>query len=429
MLAEHINKLVGKDIYIKTTPETLDWTSHQEAKISLVVEGIAINCPLSKDLQKLRELFQGLQHYIGDNSDILVIGWNIKSFMSYAYGKLGMEFEFAGRLVDLKIAESFCGIRDQKAPETIEDAKTRITKLGNLEHFVNAYREVYYPLATQVLPKMESVPLADQRSRSLVYSSYEIEGSINGRLKTPGALKHSYLPHTMKPEDKENLWPQKHDDVFLYADYKNMEVAVLQWLSGDKVLGEILDSGKDIYSEIWKIITKQDPDEEQRESCKRSLLSIVYGAGSETVAKHLNASERHAELFMEKLEEHLPQAMNWIRNQMDVCGVFTDSFGRKIRLEQGKEHKLQNYAVSSPAAMICLHKLVKLERELTGAKLVFHVHDGYGILVNNKNVVSVAESVKNILESEDELYPGLRLRVACEAGRTLDKLILIRGGT
>ena len=73
--------------------------------------------------------------------------------------------------------------------------------------------------------------------------------------------------------------------------------------------------------------------------------------------------------------------------------------------------------------MICLRKLVKLHEILDNkAKLCFHIHDGYSISCNKKDLKSIFEISRKTLEEDDDLFPNLKLKTSCHFGENLNNL-------
>jgi hypothetical protein len=77
--------------------------------------------------------------------------------------------------------------------------------------------------------------------------------------------------------------------------------------------------------------------------------------------------------------------------------------------------------VQSPAALVCLHKLVRLHEALAtdDGKLAYHVHDGYMVLADKASWIKTTQLAKQVLESAEDMYPGLKLKVSCSIGDTM----------
>jgi hypothetical protein len=73
--------------------------------------------------------------------------------------------------------------------------------------------------------------------------------------------------------------------------------------------------------------------------------------------------------------------------------------------------------------LVLLFNLLEKNKDI--AKLIYSLHDGYGILVEKRSWRKIAILAKQVLEAEDHLYPGLRLRTALQVGEKLSQLRVV----
>ena len=420
---EALDKAVGQNIFITCEPEVLDFTDpRRPGKLMIMVKGMKFEFPLPEDKKECIELLAGLNAAIYQKK-IITLAWNIKGFLSYVRFRTGDYWHVNGPLVDLRIMESFAGELGE-CPKNFKEAHERFTKLTRMdtwEKIGKVYQQIYLPLLTRVVPEMEVLGINDTGARHPVYSCYELEGQLNGRMKCLKAFTYSFNPHSLDDELKARLRPVGYDKRFVLFDYKHMEVAVLQWLSKDPVLGEILDSGNDVYKIIWERITSISCTDAQRAVCKAVFLPVMYGQGPKSVAERLKVYEPTGERLIRNIYRSFPVATSWIQEQQetfDANNFATDYFGRRRRFDN-QQYKIRNFVVQAPASIICLHKLVRLYESLQGnAELVFHIHDGYGIVIHKSNV-KAADTAIDVLQSDESLYPGLKLKTATSRGEFL----------
>lgn len=431
-LAKAIAKIRDQDLYISCEPEILDPTNpERSSKLILHSPGLRVGVPLSTNSKSLSETMGALLVLFEDLKDQgkIIAGWNIKSLYTYAKAILGRSFEFDGTIFDLKAIERFVGIRDGSAPKTLREAKARLTQVIKSPSWDKTrlwYKEVAWPLISDVLSSVESTRLADSEAKKHVSSYYEVEGQVNGRLASQKILKYSYNPHSMSPEEKAVLRPSDYDKQFLYFDYRHMEVSTLQWLSKDPVLEDAINSGEDLYSFIWRRLTTLEPNEKFRDQCKLIFLPVIYGCGSETIARKHGISQNTAEKLVDRIYKTFKVSLDWISSQQferDENNFVTDVFGRRRKMESDL-YKVRNFAVQAPASLICIHKLIVLHRVLKSlnAEVAMHIHDGYVVMADRGQTPLVVEKACEALEKEEALYPGLKLSVACRVGGRLDML-------
>lgn len=431
---EALLEISGENLYI-SIPEVMDFTSIQKPT-KIVIHSLkkTIEIPFTENDLKFKEIIGFLSFSINSAKSILVT-WNLKVLLSYVKGRLGTDLELDGKIFDLKFLESYCG-ENKSSPTSFGEAFQRLSNLGkknNWKDINTIYQKVYLPLIF-TMPMIETIGVAHKAKHSKLYPFYEIDGQINGRMKCSSVFSKSFNPHGLVDDDKENIRPLGFEQKFMCFDFKHMEVSVLQWLSKDEYLGELLITGQDLYSAIWESLTKQACNPVYRQKCKDIFLPVVYGLGAEGLSKKLDWPLDVTKNVIYKLQKIMPQAFDWIKKQQDslIEGVGVDFYGRTRSFDAS--YKVRNFVIQSPASLVCLHKLVEINKALKVteikmrekedrpqiANLVMHIHDGYVLTMKNSNIQRTYEMVKPILEAEDELYPGLRLKTTCGVGEKLN---------
>lgn len=418
--------LMNQDIYVYSEPDVLDWTKENvdvNYKIFFCTQknNVCFNLINKEEIEKLAASFSCIV-----NNDKLLIGYNIKNIISYLVGKTGICMEINKCVYDLSIIQSYFCLSKYK-PNNFKDSLNILkesTSLSHWESFKQLYLKIYNPLIKTVVPKLETNFLIDTVRKNFVSSFYEIEGQVNGRMKCSGVLERCFVPHTMNQSVKQKLRTSNPEDIFVYLDFKHMEVSVLQWLSKDERLKSILESGEDLYESIWEIIAKQKANEKQRSICKSIFLPVVFGQGSYSLSKKLGLEEKISKMLINSLKKAFPTAFSWVNAQSTNSEDYAfDVFGRKRKFEKNDMYKIKNFCVQSPASMICLKKLVTLHDCLENkARLCFHVHDGYCITCDANNINIVTDLAINALQKDEDLFPDLKLSVTCQFGKKLNNL-------
>lgn len=416
-----INKLQNQDIYLCPEPELLDFT--KSGKLHVDSKYSSLEIPFSEKSLHFNEMLGILQLLGGENAIILTWKWH--NVLSYILHRTKSSFKISGKIFDLQFLESYFG-ESNSAPKTFEEAITRLSKLikkNNWNQVYKIYQKVYLPLI-ECIPALENYNLSYKNKKIKVYPNYEIDGQSNGRLRCSNPFRYSYNPHVLTPEDKENLCLPDLDHYFLHFDYKHQEVSVLQWLSQDAFMEEILIQ-KDFYTGVWEILTGASSSKEARQLCKSIFLPVFYGLGAEALSQRTKWPLDSCKKLINKLYKTFPEAIGWMKrqqNSVEETGVAIDYFGRIRAFETS--YKARNFFVQSPASLICLHKLVLLNKVLNKrGSICMHIHDGYVLATHRRNVDEVYQVAKEVLEAQDELYPELRLKVDCKVGKRLDQLV------
>jgi DNA polymerase I-like protein with 3'-5' exonuclease and polymerase domains len=211
---------------------------------------------------------------------------------------------------------------------------------------------------------------------------------------------------------------------------RHCEVTVLQWLSGDERLKELLDSGKDLHEEIYRLVTgDQNITEAKRDKSKLMFLPVMYGCGARTLAEQIHVPEEVARELIRRIHALFPTARKWLQTKHEEAkvGPVKDYFGRPRRYEEHEAYLVQNFVVQGVAATVCLEKLVEIYRALRGRgiSICFTIHDGYGFVVTPDQAVSACKIIKPILESESKLCPGLKLKAQYKYGASLNAMTVL----
>ena len=409
----------GKTVYLHLDPVVWDITDPKSEKnLAVCTEASRFTIPLGDNLPFI---FAALKHSILADGRI-VIGWDLKPLFSWFKKNLKACDLPKFKYFDLKYLESYTGVSLDK-PATFAESQVRVNsvmKQDNWSDIIIMWKNVIRPLAMNVVPSLESNGFLNIERTSRVYPCYEIEAQSNGRMSCSGtAFQWGINVQTMSDDLRAKLRPNSLDDVFVYFDYTNMEVAVLQWLAQDDDLGEILNSGQDPYVAIGQRVIKND-EKNARKVGKKIFLPTIYGLSAAGIVEKLNCRESFGMGIINFLNEQFAKSFRYVEQfQEDAAktGVVRDRFGRR-RYITGSPHLARNFSISSPATAICLERLVALHK-LNVSPLLMSIHDGFVLSASNKNLSEVIVTVRECLQTESTLAPGLKLKVHCNVGRSL----------
>ena len=414
--------------FLKIEPEFLDFSTKTVGKLIIESRG---RVEIELNPQNVKQIAGLLQATIFDKEQVpLLLCYNIKSLFSYFRFYLKKEVIPTTPIVDLHVIESFLNL-NKKCPKNLIEAINRSEAVSKYKRWTTVYRKIHLPLILKVIPSVESTPLLDKTDKSPKYLYYEIEGQVNGRLNCLKKFKKGYLPHNLSMEQKSNLKPRGDGYIFFSADFRHCEVTVLQWLSKDEVLKAIIDSGEDVYAEIFRIITGDECDTvNKRNMSKRMFLPVMYGLGDKGLSKNLSIPETTAREIINRINKKFVTATKWMQKQQDVAkskNVTIDYFGRPRKYQEGESYKARNFAVQAPAAVVCAEKAIALYKELNemDARLCYTVHDGYVMICHMSHKEDMVNIVRNTLEAESAMCPGLQMKVEICYGDSLDQMSVI----
>lgn len=352
----------------------------------------------------------------------ILFTWDIKQLFSYFYFRLKRNhiIDVSSKIIDIKYGEAFLGI-DGKRPDTFEDACSRAKLIARNEVLLKIHKDIHIPLAVKVLPKIETVGVADAEDRMLKYPCYQIEGQQNGRLKCVGG---TLMAHNLKREDRLKLRP-KMDHKFAVFDFKSMEVYVLQWLSKDERLGKIISSGRDIYTTLYSLLYGRKCNKENRQLIKDSFLPIVYGMQADSLSERLKVNLDESKELLKRINGFFSTAMNWVQDQQNKTkesSIVCDYFQRP-RDYTDRFWAVRNAVVQGPASIVCLEKLISLfDKVFNYCEIVANIHDAYVLDIPCNVLYDVVYYATEVLQAPSVFMPGLKLTIDVNVGDDLENI-------
>jgi DNA polymerase I-like protein with 3'-5' exonuclease and polymerase domains len=403
----------GPNIFIKLNPEIVDFTLISPS-FNLVFLTKDSEFTIEINDENFMEVLSLVKTALFENQSLLIIGWNLKNLFTYILSKTNDNLNFESKLLDLKLAEGFIGIKE-RAPSKFLDVVKRLKIIfadSSWTKFKSIYQKIYQPLMMTVIPKIEIEGVFDKEKRQILFPYYEIEGQKGGRLACQLAYQNCFNPHSLSEEEKLNLQPKGNDLSFLYFDYRFFEVCVLAWLSNDEALSGLLLEEDDFYKKLYLKLTGNECDTDAKRSfCKDYLfLPIIYGQSAKTLSDRAKIDIVVADKLIGRVQRMFPKLFDWVENYKIENSVCVDYIGRKRQLTIGEEYKYRNFIVQSPGAIFCLDKLVSLSDSLGHyGGVVASIHDGYVVRCDEKQTEIVKSICLKILETESDLFPGLKL--------------------
>lgn len=425
--ARHLSTILEKNrsVYLKTEPEVPDFTKEASFKIHVFGSNSAVE--FEADAKNLGLIIGMFDSTIFDKEKVdRLYVWNIKSLASYFHFCVQKYLNISTSIVDLKIIENFLGIKKTR-PENLIEAINRAKVVIKSKGWQTIYKPIHLSLALRVLPSIESSPLLNEESKRCEYPYYEIEGQANGRMNCSKKFLKSYLPHNMGPDIRAVLKPRGYNQRFVYSDFRHCEVTVLQWLSKDNTLAQILESGEDLHKRIYELVTgdKCDTDSKRKQS-KKMFLPVMYGCGPTGLATNLSVSESVAQELINRIRKTFPIACEWMKVNQDKAkhGVVYDYFGRPRQFAPNQAYLARDFMIQGVAATICQEKLIVVHRHLENKPtyIAYSVHDGWGLVCPIAAAKDTYIALKEIAESESKLCPGLNMKIEVKFGARLNDM-------
>jgi len=217
-------------------------------------------------------------------------------------------------------------------------------------------------------------------------------------------------------------------NVFISADYSQIDLRVLAHLSEDKTLMEAFQRGEDIHVRTATELLGVSPDKvdlNARRIAKTINFGIIYGMGPHRLAAQLGIALSEAADYIKRYFDRLPGVRQYLDETVRKAretGYVTTMYGRRryipeLNAEPGMERAAaERIAINTPIqgsaadliklAMIRLHGAIK-HRGLA-AEIVMQVHDELLLDVRNEARGEAGNLARREMERVAELRVPLK---------------------
>lgn len=314
-----------------------------------------------------------------------------------------------------------------------------------------------YKTDVKVLHKLRGKhPIIDKileyRNISKIYSTY-IEGLgayilNDGKIHT--IFKQNYARTGRLSSTEPNLQniPVRDDegkkirqaflpsnDLFLSADYSQIELRILAHISGSKELQEAFINDADIHTKVASDIYGVSEDmvsKKMRSTAKAVIFGIVYGISGYGLGENLEISPKEAKEFISKYYELYPgvkKYMDEIVVEAKEEGSVRTLFNRRrtipeldsteYMVRQMGERIALNTPIQGTSADIIKKAMVEIDKEFKEkniqSKMILQVHDEliFDVIESEKKIVE--EIVKRVMTSTISL--SVPLKVSADYGK------------
>ncbi|MBB6031328.1 DNA polymerase-1 [Borreliella spielmanii] len=314
---------------------------------------------------------------------------------------------------DIKVLESLRGQH-----ESIENlikhrqiAKLKSTYTDNLIELINYKTNRLHTnfiqtktatgRVTSINPNLQNIPIKDEKGRK--------------------------IRKAFKPEN---------GNIFISADYSQIELAILAHLSQDEVLIKAFENNKDIHTETASKLFKIEEKEitpNLRRIAKSINFGIIYRMSDFRLAKELGITKEEAKGFIDSYFDSYPKIKEFIINQINF--VRNTGYSETIlkRRRYIKEINSNNYLERSAAERISINSIIQgsaadimkiamvkvfneFKNKKMKSKILLQVHDEMLIESPIKEENEVKKILKIMMETAYTLTPPLRANI--ETGKS-----------
>ncbi|GMU19191.1 MAG: DNA polymerase I [Candidatus Babeliales bacterium] len=289
-----------------------------------------------------------------------------------------------------------------------------LSKMHPVPALIAKYRELSKLKSTYI----DVLPEYINPHTSKIHTSFSQTQVATGRLSSSEPNMQNIPTLTEYGKEIRAAFVPKQGHLFLSADYSQIELRVLAYLSQDPALLAAFAHNRDIHTETAARLFDISSDQvtsEQRNLGKRINFSVLYGMTPFGLSQDLGIPFGQAKEYIDKYFAQYPKVMQWMEQVIVDTkhnGYVTTLAGRRRYIpaiyeknrslyEEARRVAINTVAQGTAAeimkkGMITLDALFK-EKHL-GAKMILQIHDELIISVPEQELQIVEKLVKDTLE-------------------------------
>ena len=279
---------------------------------------------------------------------------------------------------------------------------------------------------------IDALPALSDKN-DIVHTTYNQKVTTTGRLSSSDPnIQNIPTRSEFGNQIRECFLPLQKDEVFLTADYSQIELRVLAHLSQDKGLIEAFTSGNDFHAHtaanVFGVsVDKVTPD--LRRKAKAVNFGIVYGQQAFGLSQSLKISMGEAKQMIDSYFSSYPQVRKYLDRVVEdatLKGYAETMFGRRRyipeltatnkRFRGFGERTAMNHPMQGSAADIIKIAMIRvsesMRKQSLKSKLMLQVHDELDLSVDKSEIDTVTELVKTEMENAVKLDVPLVVDIA-----------------
>jgi DNA polymerase-1 len=288
------------------------------------------------------------------------------------------------------------------------------------------YRELFKLKSTYI----DALPTYVSPHDGRIHTSYSQVSTATGRLSSLDPNLQNIPVQQEEPSIRSSFKPAA-GYAYISADYSQIELRVLAYLSQDEALMRAFEAGRDIHQETAARLFEvpfEAVTHDQRQLGKRINFSILYGLTPYGLSKDLSISLSDAKKYIDRYFAQYPQVAAWMDTVVDQTkkdGYVTTYWGRRRAVPQLHEKNKNLYdqgcriAINTKAqgtaaelmklGMISVYKL--LQQHYPASRLLLQIHDELLIEAPIDSITQVTRDVKAALENVVNWNVALKVTV------------------
>ncbi|HEU5210984.1 MAG TPA: DNA polymerase I [Longimicrobiales bacterium] len=280
--------------------------------------------------------------------------------------------------------------KTKTGPSTDASVLEELATQGHaIPRLILEYRELDKLKGTYV----DALPQAVNPLTGRIHTTFQQTVAATGRLSSADPNLQNIPIRTDQGRRIRKGFIPDAGNVFVTADYSQIELRILAHMSGDPAFVEAFRSGADIHRQTAAIMFGMDLDNvtaDMRAAAKTVNFATIYGIGAFALSHQLGTSVAEAKEFIENYFQRFPDVRRYLDTQVEKardCGYVETLSGRRryipeirssnYNIRQFGERAATNAPVQGSAADIIKIAMIRIHDALadSGARMLLQVHD------------------------------------------------------
>jgi len=282
--------------------------------------------------------------------------------------------------------------RTKTGASTDFDVLEQLAAMGHeVPRLMIEYRELSMLKSTYV----DALPGFIHPETGRVHTSYNQTGAATGRLSSSDPNLQNIPVRTPRGEAIRRAFIAPPGHVLLTADYSQIELRLLAYLSGDPAFVDAFERGGDIHRQTAAVIfgvAEEAVTPEMRARAKTINFGTIYGQGPFALSRQLGITQDEAKAFIQQYFERFSGVRRWLDAIVEEArqrGYVETLFGRRRYITELKDKNFnvrsfgERTATNSPlqgsAADLIKIAMIRIHAALPAAgvkaRMLLQVHD------------------------------------------------------
>lgn len=325
----------------------------------------------------------------------------------------------------MKIVESAAKTKT-KQYATGEEVLVRLRDKHEIIDKILDYRSLRKLLSTYV----DALPLLVKPGTDKIHTSFNQTVVSTGRLSSNNPnMQNIPIREERGREIRRAFIPERKENIFLSADYSQIELRLMAHLSEDPVMIEAFVNDADIHTataaKIYKI-EHEEVTKEMRGRAKTANFGIIYGISAFGLAQRMRIPRAEAKMLIDGYFETYPgvkafmdksisaaRDMGYVETMYGRRRFLPDILSRNSVVRGNAERNAINSPIQGSAADIIKIAMIRIseamEKEKLKSSMILQVHDELNFDVLPDEIDQLRAIVKDQMEKVAQLRVPLTI--------------------